>query len=101
MTRLHEILEDQLAEAKAKAGTKIVRKLQQGLRVELLCVSNDVRLTITRDNTYPSIKEWETVLKFFPYPILASVTPESKQEGSRYTLTARFASQRVMQMKFQ
>ena len=100
MTVLHEILEDQLAEAKAKAGTKIVRKLKQGLRVELLCMSNDVRLTITRDNTYPSMKEWETIVKFFPYPIPTSVQPEPKQEGSRCTLTARFASQRVAQMKF-
>jgi hypothetical protein len=101
MTRLHEILEDQLAEARAKAGTKIIRKLQQGLRVELLYFGNDVRLTIARDNTYPSMKEWETIVKFFPYPIPNTIEPVSRQEGSRCTLTARFASQRVMQMKFE
>ena len=72
MTRLAEILEDQLAEAKAKAGSIIVRRLYHGLRIELLCVhrtgdaaqvSNEVRLTLTRDDQYPSIQEWETVTK--------------------------------------
>ena len=100
MSRLAKILEEQLAEAKKKAGTKIRRKLGKGLGIEILCISSDVQLTITRDDKFPAQQEWETVIKYFPYPIPSSTQPTTRQEGSRYLLTARFASQRVSQLKF-
>ncbi len=100
MSKLTEILEDQLAEAKAKAGTKIIRKLGHGLRIELMQVSNEVQLTLTRDNQYPSMQEFVTVMAHFPYSV-EKVTPIPEQKGSRYTVSARLIrSQRPMQMKF-
>jgi len=100
MTRLQAILEDQLTEAKRKAGIKTVRKLPNGLRIELTCISQDVQLTLTRDTVYPSEQEWQTVSKYFPYPIPKDVDIKTRQEGSRYIMTARIPSQRAMQMKF-
>lgn len=99
MSRLHEILEDQFAEAKAKAGQKIVRRLGRGLRIEMMCVKSDVHLTITRDDKYPSLKEWETVTSCFPYTV-QKVQPTPGQNGSRYSMSARFALQRAEQLKF-
>ena len=99
MSKLHEILEDQLAEAKAKAGQTVVRKLYKGLRIELLSTTGQIALTITRDDKFPSLEEWETVTRHFPYQV-PKVIPAPEQKGSRYTISARFASQSIMQMKF-
>lgn len=100
MSKLSQILEDQLAEAKQKAGSPIVRRLYSGLRIEILCVSNDVTLTLTRDNTYPSMSEWDTVLKHFPF-VPPKIMPQTQQAGSRYTIYARFPSERtIQQVKF-
>lgn len=98
--KLAQILEDQYIEAKAKAGQTVVRKLSKGLRIEILMqTTNEVRLTLTRDDTYPSPEEWKTVVRFFPFQV-PNVIPNAERKGSRYLITARFASQRVMQLKF-
>ena len=99
MTRLAAILEDQLAEAKAKAGSSIVRRLYHGLRIELLCVSNEVRLTLTRDDKYPSMQEWTTVTKYFPFEV-EKVSPVGEQKNGRYQISARFANQQTIQANF-
>jgi len=98
-SKLHEILEDQFAEAKAKAGQKIVRRLGRGLRIEMTCVNGSVWLAVTRDDTFPSIKEWETVTSHFPYQV-PKVEPTSDRSGGRFSISARFALARTMQMKF-
>lgn len=99
MNRLHEILEDQFVEAKAKSGQKIVRKLGRGLRIELMCVKSDVHLEITRDDKFPSLQEWAAVTNAFPYTV-PKVQPTPEQKGSRYSMSARFALQRAEQLKF-
>jgi len=99
MNKLAQILEDQLAEAKAKAGSIIVRRLNHGLRIELLCVSNEIRLTLTRDDKYPSMQEWQTVLKYFPFQV-EKTAPIGEQKGGGFTIGARFANQRTIQAKF-
>ena len=98
--KLSAILEDQLAEAKAKAGTIIIRKLYNGLRIEITAISNEIRLTLTRDDKYPSIQEWDTVTKYFPYTV-PKIMPNIEQKGSRFTISARFPSERsIQQIKF-
>ncbi len=99
MTRLQEILEDQLAEAKAKAGQKIVRRLGRGLRIEMIYLNNNVYLILTRDDKFPSIQEWKTVTNHFP-ALVQNVEPTTEQNGSRYSMSARFALRRVEQLKF-
>lgn len=98
-SKLHEILEDQFAEAKAKAGQKIVRRLGRGLRIEMTCVNSSVWLAITRDGNFPSLKEWETVTNHFPYQV-PKIEPTPDRSGSRYSMSARFALARTVQMKF-
>jgi len=97
--RLQEILEDQLVEAKAKAGQKVIRKLGRGLRIELTCVNGSVWLAITRDDKFPSLKEWEAVTNSFPSRV-PTVEPTSDQSGRRYSISARFALERAVQLKF-
>jgi len=100
MSKLSEILEDQLAEAKAKAGTIIIRKLYKGLRIEMTAISNEIRLTLTRDDQYPSMQEWDTVTKHFPY-VVPKIMPNTEQKGSRFTISARFPNARtIQQIKF-
>ena len=102
-SKLQEILEDMFAEAKAKAGQKVVRKLGRGLRIEMICVNSGatsaIWLAITRDDTFPSLKEWETVTNNFPYQV-PKVEPASDRSGGRYSISARFALARTVQMKF-
>lgn len=97
MSALTQILEDMLAEAKAKTTSK--RKLKNGLRVQLQVVQQDVRITLERPGTFPSAQEWDTVMKHFPYNT-PKIMPAPKQEGGRYLLTGTVPSQRIMQLKF-
>jgi len=100
MPRLAQILEDQLAEAKAKAGTKIVRRLSKGgLRVELTAADNQVTITLTRYETFPSMQEWDTIIKYFPYDT-PRILPTPIQQGGRYTITGKVPSQRMARLKF-
>ena len=99
MSALAQILEDQLAEAKAKAGTKIVRRLAKGLRVELMAAHNEVTITLTRDEAFPSMQEWDTIIKYFPYDT-PRILPTPIQQGGRYTITGKVPSQRMAQLKF-
>lgn len=100
MSKLTSILEDMLAQAKKQAGVAVRRTLGRGLRIELMCVSSDVRLTLGREGQFPSREEWQTVTDHFPYPVPKGIEPAPDQRGNQFTITARFASQRVMQMKF-
>ncbi len=98
--KLAQILEDQYTEAKAKPGLKIIRKLQKGLRIEMLLPTTaELRLSITRDDKFPSIQEWETVTRYLPFEV-PKLEPAAKMDGPRFVITARFTTPRVMQMKF-
>ena len=96
--KLSEIINDQLIEARAKAGQKIIRKLGRGLRIEMTCINSNVWLAVTRDDKFPSLQEWETVKSHFPYE-LPKAEPTSDREGSRYSIRARFALPRAAQLK--
>jgi len=87
------------AEDLAEAGKKIIRKLSHGLRIEMAYINTVVYLTLTRDNTFPSMQEWETVLKRLPFAT-EKVTPSADQTSPRHTLTARLPIT-AEQMKFQ
>jgi len=88
MSKLHEILEDQIASARKSAGQKIIRKLKNGLRIEIVYVNTVVYLTLTRDNQFPSTQEWQTVLRHLPFAV-PHTEPATDRSGPRHTLTAR------------
>ena len=99
MSKLHEILEDQLAQARAEPGRKIVRRLGGKLQIELACITSNVYLTLVRYDQDPSLDEWETITKHFPYQ-LPKVLPAYDRQGPRRSITARFQSQSTMQLKY-
>lgn len=99
MSKLCNMLEDMIAAAKTKAGTPIRRQLHKGLRIEIVSVSTALRLTLVRENAYPSMDEWDTVVRHFPYPIQATY-PLPRQEGNRHTLSARIPAPGVMELKY-
>ena len=88
MSKLHNILEDQLTAARQNAGQKIIRKLKNGLRIEIVYINTMVYLTLTRDNTFPSMQEWDTIIKYLPFAT-PKISPATDQNGPRRTLTAR------------
>lgn len=101
MSKLNEILEDQHAEARKDPGRTIVRRLYRGLRVEMtaftLGLNTEVRLSITRDDVFPSDQEWKTVCNHLPF-WAEQQNPQRVQRGSRYILTAMLKP--VNQVKF-
>lgn len=98
MSTLTHILEDQLAEARTNAGTGIRRKLKNGLRIVLLCRSNEVVVVLWRTDAHPSLQEWETVMKHFPYTT-PKITPQKKEKNGKFAIVGTVPSQRLMQLK--
>jgi hypothetical protein len=81
MSALTQILEDMLAETKAKGRAN--RKLKSGLHIEMFNTPASVRLLLWRDTAAPSISEWDTVVRHFPYN-MPKVTPEPDNTGGRF-----------------
>jgi len=52
-----------------RQGKPARRTLKHGLRISILQRLNEYTLIISRDTVYPDSKEWETVLKHWPYKI--------------------------------
>jgi hypothetical protein len=96
-SRLSEILEDMLSEAKAK--TKSYRRLGRGLSVELKVMQHEVTVTLEREDVYPSTQEWDTIMKHFPYNT-PRILPATSQRGNRLCITGKVPTQRAAQMKF-
>lgn len=56
------------------------------------------KLILWRDKVFPSQQEWETVLKFWPYPVPKSEGLPVKQ-GNVYTLRGEVPTQKIMQLE--
>lgn len=97
MSVLTQILEDMLAEAKVKNRSN--RKLKNGLRIEIKVIQLEVTVTLWRDTIHPSLQEWNTVMRNFPYNT-PSIIPQPSTEGNRFCITGRVPTQRAMQLKF-
>lgn len=89
MSKLSNLLEDMISLARAHAGVPMKRHLHEGLTIEVRAVSNEIRLTISREDKYPSMDEWRTIMNHFPYPVDRVTEPAAATEGSRYIMTAR------------
>jgi len=88
--KLTTILQRQLDQARKSAGRTIVTTLGRGLRIEIKTVPGEIHLTLRREGNYPSLTEWDTVTKHFPF-ILVRVMPTLEQRGNDFTLSARFS----------
>lgn len=65
--KLQDLLTQMYNAAYQRSAVAQKRKLKHGLHISLTCFPQEVILTISRDAMSPSIREWKTVLKNFPY----------------------------------
>lgn len=67
MAALNRLLSDLLRDAAKQPGVLQPKSLGGGLRVAVKMDGGETWLKIGRDRTYPSDREWETVLRMLPY----------------------------------
>jgi hypothetical protein len=99
MAKLTDILQDMIDEAE-RLDKPVVRKLGNGLMIGIKADTTNYTITLARDDTYPSAKEWETVFRHFPY---YCTMPDAKQTVTRHgrkALTGRVAKRHIQQMRF-
>ena len=51
------------------SDTSQFRTLKNGLTIEIIPMPNTYLLRLVRIGVFPSIREWETVLRYFPYTV--------------------------------
>jgi hypothetical protein len=76
--------------AVTKPTHPFAHRLTNGLRITIIFLeqSNSFNLVLARDKVFPSLIEWNTVLKNWPYPTKAK--PRSGNVDHRYSLSAMF-----------
>jgi len=82
---LTKILEQMLFDART-SGLPQIRKLKSGLFIKIIVYTTNVTVVLARDNTYPSLKEWKTVLDHFPYKVENGEPVENINKNGKYTL---------------
>jgi len=75
MSALCQMLSDMLFDAETLKKQPITKKLRNGLRISVFNDLSCTVLTIARDDAYPSLVEWNTVLQHYPYHV-ARVEPD-------------------------
>ena len=88
---LRSILSEMLDAAAQNPGDPVRNTLSRGLQVDIKVDNGKTCLQIRRSGEYPSDKEWETVLKSWPYPV--SVCPKIMTAGIRKYLHAEWPTQ--------
>lgn len=66
MSKLTDVLQSMIDEA-ARVAHPVKRKLKSGLHISIEAKIEHYIVEISRDSTYPSGKEWETIFKHWPY----------------------------------
>lgn len=92
---LKELLEKMYQDAFMRDKIPQKRKVKGNLHLTLTCHSQGVTFEIARDGTYPSISEWKTCLKYFPYYV-GNPEPQQAQTGDRFALRAELPSRRAV-----
>jgi len=93
---LTKILE-RMIQAFKETGAVQRYKLNSGLHITLYGNSLDkYKLILWRGKVFPSQQEWETVLKFWPYPVPKSEGLQVRQHNI-YTLRGEVPTQKIMQ----
>jgi hypothetical protein len=67
MSALNALLTTQYHDAMQRAQVTQRRKLKNGLHIDITAHANGITLKLARDEQYPSMSEWTTVLNHFPY----------------------------------
>lgn len=82
-------IDQMVKEATTHPGTPYRRPLARGLRVDVMVTDGETHLQISRDNTWPSVKEWQTVTGLWPSPV-PSLAPRRSYTDGRYYLMAKW-----------
>lgn len=95
--KLAMILNEMLTEAKRQPKSR--RTLARGLGVVMEVQQTQVRVTLWRMGEYPSLQEWDTIMRHFPYDT-PRIVPETRAFGDIYTLAGVVPSEGIMQGRF-
>ncbi len=73
---LEQILSGMVEKARGNPGKNIVHTLKNGLEIKVKFIpqTNAFRLGIYRIGSEPSMKEWETVLRYWPWNVNVKAT---------------------------
>lgn len=74
-------------QATKTAGLAVRRSLGGGLRIDVIIDEGQARVQISRALVYPSDREWETVLRAWPYQV-PQVQPRRFSYLGRYYMAA-------------
>jgi hypothetical protein len=87
---LAKTLDQLVARAEAHPGQPQRKPLTRGLRVDVLIKNDRTYLQISRDNAWPSPREWSIVLSSWPRPVPGRVASRRifDQDQRRYYLKA-------------
>lgn len=96
---LEQILQQMYEEALQKDQIPQKRKLKNNLHLSLTSHSQGMTFELSRDSTYPSVSEWKTCMKYFPYHV-GSVEPIQCLSNGRLALRAELPNRRDKQLAF-
>jgi hypothetical protein len=83
------ILRNLLTDAYAAKGVERKKTLEKGLTIRVMVSHSRVILMLQRNNVLPSMDEWLTVLKYWPWPLPKSMPqPQERHHGMAHGLTA-------------
>ena len=83
-----------------RQGKPARRKLSGGLHITIAARSASFTLILSRDREYPSAREWETVLKHWPYRTEKIEPARIIDNDRRMALKADIPTARATQGKF-
>ena len=99
MSKLDDMLQQMLDEAKARDKVPQKRKLGNGLHITLTAYRESVILAISRDTTFPSEQEWKTVCNHFPYYIGVPMPIKFTDNDHRMAMRAEVPSRQFVAQK--
>ena len=82
---LTEIIQSMLNQS-MQTGQVQRRRLKNGLYITILMETGRYKLILSRVESYPSDREWQTVIRNWPYPVHAK-PPEKKHAEMRNILS--------------
>ena len=99
---LKELLERMYQDALARGQVPQKRKLKNNLHLTMTCHSQGVTFEIARDGQFPSMSEWKTCLKYFPYYVGEIEPMQFSGSDGRMALRAELPTRQKVaeQMKF-
>jgi len=100
MSILSQMLNDMVIDALAQRNRPFTRKLSNGLHITITNIGDEFALTISRDNVYPSLNEFVTVLNHWPYFLETKEQPNQEMERGRKCLKAKITKIGLNQLKF-